>query len=56
MKSFSELIAALIFGSAWLAGIVLATGFWGTMASIFIPFYAWYLVIKLAMQIAGWIV
>ena len=31
---------------SWLAGIVLAHGFWLTALSIFFPFYAWYLVVE----------
>lgn len=37
---------------AWIAGIVLAKGFWSTLCAIF-PFYAWYLVIEKAMIING---
>jgi hypothetical protein len=34
---------------AWLAGTVLARGFWSTTAAVFIPPYAWYLTVERAM-------
>lgn len=37
----------------WIGGIVLAKGFWSTFAGIFMPFWAWYLVIERAMQVYG---
>jgi len=46
-------ITAMIFGAAWLAGIVLAQGFWLTVAAVFVPFYAWYLVVERVMRLAG---
>ena len=33
----------------WVAGVVLAKGFWLTILSIVIPFYAVYLVVEQAM-------
>lgn len=39
--------------TAWMAGIVLSEGFWLCLASIFCPFYAWYLVIERLMQVSG---
>jgi hypothetical protein len=39
---------------SWLAGVVLASGWWKLLATLF-PFYAWYLVVERAMQIAGFI-
>lgn len=42
-------IAALM----WLAGIVLAKGFWLTVLSVVMPFYAWYLVVQRIMQANG---
>jgi hypothetical protein len=45
-----EIINIFIF-IGWVAGIVLAKGFWSTIFSIFIPFWAWYLVIEKIMQI-----
>lgn len=42
---------ALVFW--WMAGIVLAKGFWLTALAIALPFYAWYLVVERLMQIAG---
>ena len=33
----------------WVAGAVLAKGFWLTVLSIIIPFYSWYLVVEQAV-------
>lgn len=35
---------------AWLAGIVLAKGFWATLAAATLVFPAWYLVVERLMQ------
>ena len=39
----------------WLAGIVLAKGFWLTSLAICVPPYAWYLVVERGMKVLGWI-
>ena len=36
----------LIFLVVWVAGVVLACGFWSTFFAVIIPFWAWYLVIE----------
>ena len=38
---------------AWIMGVVMAKGFWLTTLSIFLPFYAWYLVVEEVMKIIG---
>ena len=39
--------------SIWIAGVVLAHGFWlKILAIIFMP-YAWYLVVEMAMKMTG---
>lgn len=42
MSSFLSFIFFLI----WMAGIVLAKGFWSTLAAFLIPFWAYYLVVE----------
>lgn len=37
----------------WIAGIVLAKGFWSTFFALILPFYAWYLVIERALTMGG---
>jgi len=37
-----------ILGVAWIAGFVIAKGFWSTLFG-WIPFYAWYLVLERIM-------
>lgn len=46
-------IVDLVVVAAWIAGIVIAKGFWSTLAAIAIPPWALYLVIELAMTRAG---
>lgn len=52
MFVFLTVVVRLVFGTffivTWLAGIVIAKGFWFTLFSIF-PFYSWYLVVEKAM-------
>ena len=38
----------------WMAGIVIAKGFWLTLLSIVLPFYAWYLVVERIITRMGW--
>lgn len=42
MKQIIQLIGVII----WVAGIVIAKGFWSTFFALFIPLWAWYLVIE----------
>lgn len=37
MKDIANLVLALL----WIAGIVLANGFWSTFFAIFFPLWAW---------------
>jgi len=46
--------ATLVFIlTLWIAGVVLAKGFWLTTLAITLPFYAWYLVIEKIMLLIG---
>ena len=49
-----EIIASLLIMVTWLAGIVIAKGFWSSIFAILIPPYAWYLVIEKLMLMNGW--
>ena len=53
MKHLVELIGAVLLGVPWLAGIVLAKGFWSTAAAVCVPPYAWYLVVERGMVMVG---
>ncbi len=53
MSHLAQFLAALIGGTAWLAGLVLAKGFWSTFFACVFPFYAWYLVVETAMVMLG---
>jgi len=33
----------LILGACWVAGIVIAQGFWSTLLALVLPLWAWYL-------------
>jgi hypothetical protein len=45
-------IAYLVFVFTWIAGVVLASGWWKLLA-VFMPFYGWYLVVEKALQHIG---
>lgn len=56
VKFMSELTAAMISYSIfflWIAGIVIAKGFWSTFFSIFIPPYALYLIVERLLSFGG---
>ena len=55
MKYLVELIASTLIVVTWIAGIVLAHGFWQTAAAVCLPPYAWYLVLERALEMAGWV-
>jgi hypothetical protein len=42
MKSLLELVFLLI----WIAGVVVAKGFWSTLLAIIIPLWSFYLVVE----------
>ena len=46
-------IAYVFMLATWIAGVVLARGFWLTTLAIFFPFYAWYLLAERAMTMLG---
>lgn len=45
----------VFFTVVWIVGIVLAKGFWSTVAAFFIPPWGWYLIAERGLQLAGWI-
>lgn len=47
-------VAAMLIIMAWIAGIVLAKGFWSTVAAIFFVPWGWYLIVERAKQSWGW--
>jgi len=51
MKELTQVAFLLV----WLAGAVLAKGFWSTLVAIFIPFWALYLVVERLMMVWGWV-
>lgn len=54
MKRFSDVFGTIILLFTYLAGLVLANGFWQTTAALF-PLYAWYLTVEKILHIIGWI-
>jgi hypothetical protein len=54
MNHFVEGVGALLAVLAWIAGAVLAPGWWKLAAFVFPP-YPWYLVVERAMQALGWL-
>ncbi len=49
MKSVARVIAVIL----WLAGVVIANGFWSTAVALFIPLWAWYLVVERVVTTYG---
>ena len=43
-------LAGLIGIAVWIGGIVIAKGFWMTLAAFFIPFVSWYLVMERVIE------
>ena len=43
----------LLMVMAWLAGVVLAKGFWSTACAVWMPPWAWYLVMERVLQLLG---
>lgn len=46
-------VASFVLLVAWLAGIVMAAGFWLTALAICFPVYAWYLVVERGLKMMG---
>ena len=55
MDSLAAVLLSIFTFLIWLAGIVLAKGFWLTVAAIFTPYGA-YLVVERLLIMAGWVV
>lgn len=55
MYQLSMLIIQVVIVTPWLAGIVLAQGFWSVTAAVCVPPYAWYLVVERWMFVSGWL-
>ena len=53
MNNLINTIAGFVVLFSWIAGIVLAKGFWLTVAATFCPFYAWYLVVERVLIMVG---
>ncbi len=53
MKVFSKYLIILIFSAIWMAGIVLAKGFWSTLFAIFFFPWGFYLVIERLLVMTG---
>lgn len=50
-KMFTAMSATLI--GAWCAGVVVAEGFYNTVASLFIVPYSWYVLAEKIITVAG---
>lgn len=50
-KATISTFSALIY----IAGIVLAKGFWSTFFAVFIPPWGWYLLVEHSLRTLGWI-
>lgn len=41
------------FVVGWISGVVIAKGFWSTLFAVFVPFWAYYLVIERLLHFWG---
>jgi hypothetical protein len=53
LKNIVEMQVVLFALITWMAGIVLAKGFWLTLLSCVCPFYGWYLLTEKIMHMNG---
>ncbi|HMX99906.1 MAG TPA: hypothetical protein PKC44_09055 [Agitococcus sp.] len=53
MNNFIDTMACALFLFSWIAGVVLAKGFWWTLLAVFCPFYAWYLIVERVLVMTG---
>lgn len=53
--NFATLLFATIFWVVWVAGVVIAKGFWSTFIGMFFFPWDWYLVIEKIMKAMGWL-
>lgn len=48
-----EVFLLVLIVVTWIMGVVLAKGFWSTFSAIFIPPWAWYLLVEKLMSLGG---
>ena len=48
-------IVELFFLVTWVAGVVIASGFWSTLFAVLMPMWAWYLMVERGLNVLGWI-
>jgi uncharacterized membrane protein len=53
MKTYAEYTFRILLLAVWIAGIVLAKGFWSTFFAIFFAPYSWYLVMERVLTMNG---
>lgn len=47
----SKIIAVLL----WIAGIILANGFWSTLLAVILPLWAWVVVVWTVLEKMQWV-
>lgn len=52
IDNFKTLIGFFLF-FLWVAGVVIAEGFWSTLFSIIVPFWAYYLFVEKLLIVYG---
>jgi hypothetical protein len=55
MGNATVAILNFVFVVAWIAGIVLAKGFWSTFFAVMVPLWGWYLIVEKIMIAQGFI-
>jgi hypothetical protein len=54
MSVLISAITNVCFIVLWIAGWVLAHGFWSTLCSVLLPPWGWYLIAEKVMHAMGW--
>lgn len=49
----AEVFGGLVIAFAWVAGLVLAKGFWSTLLAILVPPWGWYLIVERLLKMWG---
>jgi hypothetical protein len=55
MNAVFKSITSIVMFFSWIAGIVLASGFWSTFFAVIFPFWSYYLLIEKLLIINGFL-
>lgn len=55
MKYLCTFLSGALAIGGWLAGAVLAKGFWSTALALVFPLWGYYLCVERLLQVIGWV-